>query len=324
MSNTLEYYIQKDETRATKKETTTPEYPRLIRKMKKKRKLFYYYRLKSERMAEIYKEYYKKNETTVPRHLVPKHRPEETKQEYQLRVEHAKEKLKQEIQILESRRDSYEKKTKIMDDEIDTMIKTKYDKHPMKEDYFRNKWIVDCKMEELKSNQMWQAKEAYVRSKMCTLKTNANGGSIHPKRKRQKLTKAESRQMKNTDCEMLNDSIEIKRRELEKEYIKEFEKKMHAEERGEAFDELILEQIGRKIEELEAALENINKEEEDYTIEKGKNSNRTHDNKNYKIDNIIFSRANYKTKIPLPIGKVIKARRRLDLSSYENDFHYVL
>ena len=36
MSNTLEYYIQKHETRATKMETMTSEYPRRIRKMKKK------------------------------------------------------------------------------------------------------------------------------------------------------------------------------------------------------------------------------------------------------------------------------------------------
>ena len=108
----------------------------------------------------------------------------------------------------------------------------------------------------------------HVRPKMCTLKTNAKRVTTQPKKKRQKLTKAESKQMENTGSEILNDSIEVKRRELEKEYIKEFEKRMHADERGEAFAELILEQIGKKIEELETALENINKEEEDYTIEK--------------------------------------------------------
>ena len=70
------------ETRAIKKEQTKSEYSRLIRKMKKKGKLSYYYRLKNEEMAEIYKEYYNKNEVTVPSHLVPKHQPEETKQEY--------------------------------------------------------------------------------------------------------------------------------------------------------------------------------------------------------------------------------------------------
>ena len=71
----------------------------------------------------------------MPSHLVPRHKPEETKLEYQLRIEHAKEKRRQEIQILESRRDSYEKKTKIMGNEIDTMIKTRYDVHTMKENY---------------------------------------------------------------------------------------------------------------------------------------------------------------------------------------------
>ena len=75
-------------------------------------------------------------------------------------------------------------------------------------------------------------------------------------------------------------------------------------------------------EELEAALENVDEEEEEYTIEKEEISDKIQNNKNYNIDNIIFSRANYKTKIPLPIGKVIKARRRLNLSSYENDLEF--
>ena len=74
-----------------------------------------------------------------------------------------------------------------MDNEIDTMIKTKYEKHPMKDNYFRSKWIADCQMEELKSNQVCQAKEAYVRSKMCTLKTNANRATTQPKRKKTKV-----------------------------------------------------------------------------------------------------------------------------------------
>ena len=59
----------------------------------------------------------------MPSHLVPKYKPKETEQEHQLRVEHAKEKLKHDIQILQSRRDSYEKKTKIMDNEIDDQDK---------------------------------------------------------------------------------------------------------------------------------------------------------------------------------------------------------
>ena len=232
MSNTLEYYIKIDETRDTKKEQTISEYSRLIRKMKKKRKLFYYYRLKNEKMAEIYKEYCNKNEITVPSHLVPKLQPEETKQEYQLRVEHAKEKLKQEIQILEPRRDTYEKKTKMMDNEIDNMIMTKYDKHHINKEYFRNKWIEERKTEEFKSSRIWQPKEAYIRSKMYTLKANANPVETQSKRGNHKLTKTKSRRLENTGSERLIESNQSKLRGLEHEYIKEFEKKMHAAESG--------------------------------------------------------------------------------------------
>ena len=107
-------------------------------------------------------------------------------------------------------------------------------------------------------------------------------------------------------------------RELEHEYIKEFEKKMHAAESGKAFDESLLEKIGREIEKQEATLGNINKEE-DYMTEKEQNSGSVHNNNNHKIDSNIFSRANFKTKIPLPIEKVMKIRRRLNLMSYEND-----
>ena len=110
----------------------------------------------------------------MPSHLIPKHRPEETKQENQLRIEHAKQKLKQEIHIAESRRDTYEKKTKMLDNEIDNMIMTKYDKDPFKKEYLRHQWKSECKTEEVKLRQMWQAKEAGMRSKMHTLKTNAN------------------------------------------------------------------------------------------------------------------------------------------------------
>ena len=54
-------------------------------------------------------------------------------------------------------------------------------------------------------------------------------------------------------------------------------------------------------------------------IEKEQNSGSVHNNKNHKIDSDIFSRANFKTKIPLPIEKLMKTRRRLNLTSYEND-----
>jgi len=203
----------------------TSDYSRNIKKMKKKRKLSYYYYLKNERMAQLYKGYYNKKEITVPNHLIPRHKPEETKQEYQLRLDHSQQKLKQEIQILESKRETYEKKTKIIDNEIDTIIMMRYEKHPIKKAYFKNKLIAKCKREELKSSQMGQAKEAYMRSKIHTLKTNANPATTKSKRKKHKLAKTESKQMENTGCEVLTDSIKTQLRELEYDYIKEFKKR---------------------------------------------------------------------------------------------------
>ena len=93
---------------------------------------------------------------------------------------------------------------------------------------------------------------------------------------------------------------------------------MHAEESGTAFDELLLEKISREIEKQEAAFGNINKEE-DHMIGKEQNSGSIHNNNNHKIGNNKFSKTNYKTKIPLPIEKVVKTKRRLNLTSYDND-----
>ena len=156
-----------------------------------------------------------------------------------------------------------------MDNEIDTIIMTKYEKDPIKKEYFKNKWIAECKMEELKSSQMWKAKEAHIRSKMYTLKTHANPAATQPKRKKCKLAKTESKQMENTGCEVFTASIKIQRRELEQDYIKEFEKQNYAEEGGKDFAESILEKIGREIDKLEAVLGNVSKEE-DNIIKKGK------------------------------------------------------
>ena len=105
------------------------------------------------------------------------------------------------------------------------VMDAKYDKHPMKKEYFRNKWLAECKTEEFKSSQMWQPKEIYMRSRMHTLKTNANPFEAQSKRRKHKLMKTESRQLENTGSEKLIDSNRIKLREREHEYIKEFEKR---------------------------------------------------------------------------------------------------
>ena len=113
----------------------------------------------------------------------------------------------------------------MMDNEIDNMIMTKYDKHPINKEYFRNEWIEECKTEEFKSSRIWQPKEAYIRSKMHTLKANANPVETQSKRRKHKLTKTKSRRFENTGSERFIESNQSKLRELEHEYIEEFEKK---------------------------------------------------------------------------------------------------
>ena len=178
---------------------------------------------------------------------------------------------------------------------------------------------------------MWQAKEAEMRSKMHTMKTNANPATTRSKRRQHKVKKAETTKNANTDSEMLPDSITMKLKKLEYEYIKEFEKKMYAEKCGKACDESMLEKVGQEIESLETVLGNIRKEEEEaLIIEKeenfdsvnNKNNDSTYCNNIRIVNGKDSNKAKFKTKIPLPVRKVMKARRRLNLTSNENDQHF--
>ena len=92
---------------------------------------------------------------------------------------------------------------------------------------------------------------------------------------------------------------------------------MHAEEGGKNFNELILEKICREIDKLKAVLGNVSKEEEIITKEeKIPDTN----NSIYKVySNNISGRTYFTTKIPLPIGMVMKTRRRLNLTLDYND-----
>ena len=79
--------------------------------------------------------------------------------------------------------------------------------------------------------------------------------------------------MVNIDSEILKVSITMELGEPEHEYIKEFEKELYAEENRKAFDESIHETVDQEIENLETALGNIRKEEEEaWKIERGRNS----------------------------------------------------
>ena len=63
-----------------------------------------------------------------------------------------------------------------------------------------------------------EAQNAYTQN-------NANPVATQSKRRKHKLAKTESKQMENTGCERLTDSIKIQCREREQDYIKEFEKR---------------------------------------------------------------------------------------------------
>ena len=73
-----------------------------------------------------------------------------------------------------------------MNNEIFNMIMTKYGKNPFKKEYSRNKWTAEPKTEELGSSEMWQAKQAGMRSKMHK---NTNPSATKSKRKKHKLTR---------------------------------------------------------------------------------------------------------------------------------------
>ena len=105
---------------------------------------------------------------------------------------------------------------------------------------------------------------------------------------------------------------------------------MYIEESGKAFDESILGRAGQEIQNLQIAPGYIRTEKEALMVEKEQNSDSVHNDNNYttycnKIriandkDN---NKTKFKTKIPLPITMVTKARRRLNLMSHENYQHF--
>ena len=53
---------------------------------------------------------------------------------------------------------------KMIEKEIDKMIIVKYEKHPITKEHFRKQWKKKCKKEKAKSSQIYQDKEANMRS----------------------------------------------------------------------------------------------------------------------------------------------------------------
>ena len=317
MSRALEDYVQSGQRRATTKEQKPFEYSKIIRKMKKKRKLTYYYFFKNKRITEIYKESYKKNEITVPKHLVPRHHPEETKQEFQLRTKHARQKLRQEMELSELKKNTYEKRIKTIDERINDLIEMKYGDYPLKMHSIRNQWKTECEKEEVKSEQIWQVNETKMKSKMRTFKIPPDSVMEKLDQENRDAKKTASKKkvttkhhLKEKKYEVCPDNTMSNIRELESEYIKEFEKMMHAEDNGEFFDKSALEKIGADIEKLEKVLG---------TTTNNYDCNRNDDNNiQYRFKETDI-KAKPRTKIPMPIKltKLAKARRKLNLTSDE-------
>ena len=317
MSRALEDYVQSGQRRATTKEQKPFEYSKIIRKMKKKRKLTYYYFFKNKRITEIYKESYNKNEITVPKHLVPRHHPEETKQEFQLRTKHARQKLTQEMELSESKKNTYGKRMKTIDERINDLIEMKYGDYPLKMQSIRNQCKTECEKEEVKSEQIWRVNETKMKSKMRTFKIPPDSVMEKLDQENRDVKKTASKKkvttkhhLKEKKYEICPDNTISNIRELESEYIKEFEKMMHAEENGEFFYKSALEKIGADIDKLEKVLG---------TTTNNYDCNRNDDNNiQYRFKETDI-KAKPRTKIPMPIKltKLAKARRKLNLTSDE-------
>ena len=73
----------------------------------------------------------------------------------------------------------------------------------------KNKWIAECKNEEFKSSQMWQAKVSLHEVQGVYTQNKCESSCDKSKRKKRRLAKTESKQMENTGCEVLADSIKI-------------------------------------------------------------------------------------------------------------------
>ena len=81
-------------------------------------------------------------------------------------MKHARQQLKKEIEVLQIKSYTYKKLMNIMDEEINNVMGTKYEKHPTMKEPLRNKWKTKCDKVEVVSSQLW---EANVKSIMHTL-----------------------------------------------------------------------------------------------------------------------------------------------------------
>ena len=322
MAQILKELLLEEEGKATWKQHEPVNYSKILRKMKKKRKMAYYYYLKNKNIAEMYSECYDKNYITIPKQLVPKHHRNETIQEYNLRLQHAKEKLYQKTEILEFRKNKYKEKVHQMDIEIDDLIENKYRNDMSKVEPLKNQWKQDRKNEEIKSQQIWQGNEALLRSKLSTFKTNSN--SVKPRCNRKEsndTNKAPSPAIpKEKPCkDQPASSKQIdtinKIRQRESEYMKETSEMIKAEENGEEFDTSTILKLGAEIDILQKKLEDSTCKEASLDVKNEFNSGAASNNnvKHEAKRNGVGTK--FKSNIPVPIKNMIKIRRKLNFET---------
>ena len=261
--------IMEESIRLDKAERTLPQKYRqsrhsyTLRKMKKKRKLAYYFYLKSKIIAVIYTKCYNKNDTSLPKYLIPKNRPEKSGQEYELRLKYARQRLQQEADLIHVRRNGYEKKFNNIDKEFNNLIKTIYAKDPLKAQSLKDPWKIERRNEEIKLQEMWQHKEVIIRSNLRTFKISDNhfepGKAEREKRKRTTIKPPKSTYYCNEKHAFDSQYIQILQevRKYEHEYMTEHETKVNAMENGEQFDNSTSEEIGVQLEKLQNALKGV-------------------------------------------------------------------
>ena len=204
---------------------------------------------------------------------------------------------------------------------IYTYTYTKYENHPIRKEHLRDQWKERCKKEEIKSSQIWQDKEANIRSNIDTniipnsIERDSNEESRH-------VTKRTLKNVEDGEQEVLTDNTLAILREHERAYMEELERKMHAEESGEFFDDSALEKIGGNIDKLEKVLgthNNRNKcangKRPDARIDSSDDCSRADTAEVPNFEDKIGLR----TKIPIPDRKLMRAKRKSNLASHDND-----
>ena len=297
-------------------------------KMKKKRKMAYFYHLKNKNLIRIYNEWYNNmKEIVLPRYLVPKHRPEETREEYQLRIIQNKERLLHETEIFKIKMNNYERKFKCIDLEVKDFIREKFNDQPTKIQTSINKWESECDKEETKSKQMWQCEETHILSKCskfqnlasqnlklkqrsnlntCKGKVQANRESV----KQKNQNKEKRNQISPTALDIITESkirtsekkvlTEIK--ELEDAFMKEMSHMTSAQENNTTFADSKLKDIGKKIDEHKLKLNGLKPNDSkrciSYNMDRNININGTN------ISNTKNVKRKMKSRLPIPIDKI--------------------